>query len=246
MNSSAAVILARPPLSTSPVIGLRTPVTSAGWAKPTPARCLSRRPAARSAFPVRCAGLPAPVQQARWAGGDRGRGAQARRRQLAPGSREMRTIDNGRRRSPRPGLAEADGDRRARTPQVELHELSRPIHRPLVRPRRRREQRPHLAQVRIEDGLMPGVPQRCDELGDANGRQLRLVPKEAMDLILERVELRAACVALVSRRIICAAPAGWSCDRAPCRAAAGGSRRPARSAACAHRPTVPRPARPSS
>jgi hypothetical protein len=47
----------------------------------------------------------------------------------------------------------ADRDLRARLPEVELADLTRSIHGPLKRPRRRREQRPHLTQVIIDDRL---------------------------------------------------------------------------------------------
>ena len=88
------------------------------------------------------------------------------------------------------GLAVPDRDLAARLPEIELADLARPIDRALKRPRRRREQRPHLAQVVIDDRLAAIEAQRRDQLPDPLTRQRRIAVEQPMDLVLERIELR--------------------------------------------------------
>jgi len=57
-----------------------------------------------------------------------------------------------------------DWDLLARLPDVELADLARPIDRPLKRPGRRREQRPNLNQVVVDDRLARGAAQRLSPL----------------------------------------------------------------------------------
>ena len=95
------------------------------------------------------------------------RSTRRRRRASSPGTR--------RRPSP-PRLAVPDRDLGLRLPQIELADLARPIDRALKRPRRRRKQRPHLAQVVIEDRLAARIAQRRDQLTDPLPGQLGVHP----------------------------------------------------------------------
>jgi hypothetical protein len=88
-----------------------------------------------------------------------------------------------------PRLAVTDRDLVLGLPEVKLADLPRPIDGPLKRPRWRREQRPHLAQVVIDDRLAAIKPQRRDQLPDALARQLRIGLQQPVDLVLERIEL---------------------------------------------------------
>jgi hypothetical protein len=63
------------------------------------------------------------------------------------------------------GLALADRDLIAGLPQVELADLPGPVDRAL-KGARRTQQRPHLAQVVIDDGLAASKAKRCDQLPD--------------------------------------------------------------------------------
>jgi hypothetical protein len=92
-----------------------------------------------------------------------------------------------------------DRDLRSRLPQVELQQLPGPIRRALIRPRAL-EQRPDLAQVVIEDRLRTLVAELNDQLADALARDARIVAQQAMDLVLEGVQLRRPRRALIARR----------------------------------------------
>ena len=83
-----------------------------------------------------------------------------------------------------------DRDLLAGFPQVELADLPGPIDGPLKRPRRRRKQPPHLAQIVIDDRLAAIEAKRRDQLTDTLAGQLRIGPQQPMDLVLERIELR--------------------------------------------------------
>jgi hypothetical protein len=71
-----------------------------------------------------------------------------------------------------------------RLPDVELDDLARPIDRPLKGPRRRQEQRPHLAQIVINDRLASRAAQRRQQLAHAHPRQLGVLAQQPVDLIL--------------------------------------------------------------
>jgi hypothetical protein len=58
-------------------------------------------------------------------------------------------------------------------PNVELADLTGPVDGALKRPRRRREQRPDLAQIVIDDRLAAIKAKWCDQLTDPLARQLR-------------------------------------------------------------------------
>jgi hypothetical protein len=75
-----------------------------------------------------------------------------------------------------------------RLPDIKLADLARPVDRPLKRPRRRREQRPDLSQVVVDDGLARGASQRLKQLADANAGQLRIVFQQPVDLRPERAQ----------------------------------------------------------
>ena len=94
----------------------------------------------------------------------------------------------------------ADGDLLAGLPEVELADLPGSIDGALERPWRRQEQRPHLAQVVIDDRLAAIEPKRRDQLPDPLTRQPRIAAKQPMDLVLERIELRPRRRAGIARR----------------------------------------------
>jgi hypothetical protein len=73
------------------------------------------------------------------------------------------------------GLPVPDRDLVTRLPEIELADLARPIDRALKRPRPRQKQRPHLAQVIVDDRLRRRAPQRLKQLADPDPRQLGLV-----------------------------------------------------------------------
>jgi hypothetical protein len=93
----------------------------------------------------------------------------------------------------------ADRDLRSGLPQVELQQLAGAIDSALIGPPAL-EQRPDVAQVVIEDRLRPVVAELLDQLADALARDPRVVAQQAMDLVLERVELRRPPRALIARR----------------------------------------------
>ena len=64
-------------------------------------------------------------------------------------------------------------------PDVELADLFRPIDGPLKCPRCRREQRPDLAQIVIDDRLAAVEPQRRDQLPDSLPRAASDQPEAA-------------------------------------------------------------------
>ena len=68
-------------------------------------------------------------------------------------------------------------------PEIELADLARAIDRALKRPGRIK-QRPHLAQVAIDDRLAAIEPQRRDELPDPLPGQLRVGLQQPVDLDL--------------------------------------------------------------
>ena len=93
-----------------------------------------------------------------------------------------------------------DGDLARGLPHVELADLARAIDRALKRPRARREQRPDLTQVVIDDRLAAIKPQRRDQLADALPRQLRIAAQQPMDLVPKRVQLRRGRRSPIDRR----------------------------------------------
>ena len=99
----------------------------------------------------------------------------------------------------------ADSARRSVEPwslrEIELQQLAGPIDRALIGPPAL-EQRPDLTQVVIEDRLCPGMPQRLDQLADALAGDPRIVLQQAVDLVLERVELRRSRRALIAGRAL--------------------------------------------
>jgi hypothetical protein len=99
------------------------------------------------------------------------------------------------------GLAVADRDLAARFPQVELQQLPGPVDGALIGPPAL-EHRPDLAQVVVEDRLGAVIAQFLDQLADPLARDPRVVLQQAMDLVLERVELRRSRRALIARRAL--------------------------------------------
>jgi hypothetical protein len=84
-------------------------------------------------------------------------------------------------------------------PQVELADLPRPVDRALKRPGHD-EERADLAQVVIDDRLAAVEPQRRDQLADPLPRHRRVALQQPVDLVLERIELRARRRTLILRR----------------------------------------------
>src|SRR4051812_43488243 len=116
-------------------------------------------------------------------------GQRAQRPQTAPNPRQQLRRLLGEDQRPRAGtriaeardddppaarLPKADRDLRRRLPQIELADLPRPIDGALIGPRRR-EQRPDLAQIVIDDRLAPIEPQRRNQLPNALPRQPRVL-----------------------------------------------------------------------
>jgi hypothetical protein len=95
-----------------------------------------------------------------------------------------------------------DRDLGAWLPEVELADLARSIDGALERPWRRQEQRPHLAQVVVDDRLAAVEPQRHDQLPDPLAGHPRLDLQQPVDLGLERIELRPHRRAPIDRRLV--------------------------------------------
>jgi hypothetical protein len=83
---------------------------------------------------------------------------------------------------------------------IALGELAWQVHRPLIRPGRE-EERPDLADVLLEDRLATGIAERLQELAQPDRWHPRLGLQEAVDLRLERIELRGGRRPRVLRRI---------------------------------------------
>jgi hypothetical protein len=67
---------------------------------------------------------------------------------------------------------------------------ARPIRGPLKGARPRQKQRPHLAQVIIDDRLATGVALLLEQLAHPLARQPRILPATTGALLAERIELR--------------------------------------------------------
>jgi hypothetical protein len=103
--------------------------------------------------------------------------------------------------------------------------------------RRRREQRPDLAQVVIDDRLAAIEAQRRDQLPDALPRQLRVLAQQPVDLVLERGPASTP-----QARAHNAAPRRWRSRCGSCRdAARSGDDLPDRQAAHEMQPPHLRP-----
>jgi hypothetical protein len=87
-------------------------------------------------------------------------------------------------------LTVADRELLARLPNIELADLSGPPDRPRERPRRRCKQRPHLAEVVIDDRLARTAAQRLKQLTDPDPRKRRILAQQPMDLLLELIQHR--------------------------------------------------------
>src|SRR3954454_4038914 len=98
-------------------------------------------------------------------------------------------------------LAMADRDLRSGLPQIELQQLAGAIDRALIGALALIE-RPDVAQVVIEDRLRPVVAELLDQLADALARDPPVIAQQAMDLVLDRVELRRPPRALIARRAL--------------------------------------------
>jgi hypothetical protein len=93
-----------------------------------------------------------------------------------------------------------DRNRLRRLPQIELADLRRSIDRALETPRRRREQRPQLAQIVVQDRLGARVAERLDQLPDPLTGQLGILAQQPVDLVLERLQLRRPRRSHITRR----------------------------------------------
>ena len=156
-----------------------------------------RRRAARTGDP-RPASAAAPRATTDSAGSRTAAPASAWRR---PARRRRRASSPGTRRRPTPARVWPcpTGTSALRLPEVELADLARPIDRPLIGPRRRK-QRPHLAQIVIDDRLAALEPERRDQLPHPLPRHLRILLEQPMDLVLERIQLRPRRRAPIPRR----------------------------------------------
>ena len=85
-------------------------------------------------------------------------------------------------------------------PDVELADLPGPVDGPLKRPWWRREQRPHLTQIVIDDRLADRAAQRLEQLANPHPRQLRIVLQQPVDLRFERLEHTRLRRPLIPRR----------------------------------------------
>jgi len=103
-----------------------------------------------------------------------------------------------------------------------------------------REQRAHLAQVVIDDRLAALKARQRDQLAHPLARQLRISPQQAVDLVLERIQLRVCRRPQVLRRLARAQRRAHRIARQPAPAhKLLESTRPPRSAPGATRPTAP-------
>jgi hypothetical protein len=99
-----------------------------------------------------------------------------------------------------PRLAGADRDLPARLPEIELQERARPVGGALEGTRPRQKQRPHLAQVVVQDRLAARVALLLQELAHPRARQPRLCVQQPVDLLTEGIELRRPRQPPIARR----------------------------------------------
>ena len=116
-----------------------------------------------------------------------------------------------------PGLTMPDRDLSLGLPEIELADLARAIDRPLKRPRRRREQRPHLTQIIIDDRLATLEPSWAISSRTRCPWSPRILAQQPVDLVLERIELRPRRRPRIARRAV--TPEGVA-DRFPVQAGA--------------------------
>jgi hypothetical protein len=88
-----------------------------------------------------------------------------------------------------------------RLPEVELADLARAVDGALVGALGD-EERAHLAQVVVEDRLAAGVAELGDQLADAGGGDAVVGAQEALDLLLEGIELGGPRPSLIARRLL--------------------------------------------
>src|SRR5262249_54667235 len=100
-----------------------------------------------------------------------------------------------------PCLPAADRNLAARLPKVELAERARPIGAALKGARPRQKQRPHLAQVVVEDRLAPGVALLLEQLPHPLTGKPRLRTQQPVHLVAERIELRRPRRTPITRRL---------------------------------------------
>src|ERR1700685_2662978 len=98
-------------------------------------------------------------------------------------------------------LTMADRDLTLRLPQIELADLPRPIDGALERALRR-EQRPHLTQIVINNALAARIAQRLAQLTKPNPTSPVVRAQLLADLRLERVQLRRPLRTAKTRRSI--------------------------------------------
>src|SRR5262249_45240729 len=95
----------------------------------------------------------------------------------------------------------ADRNLAARLPKVELAERARPIGAALKGARPRQKQRPHLAQVVVEDRLATGVALLLEQLPHPLTGKPRLRTQQPVHLVAERIELRRPRRTPITRRL---------------------------------------------
>jgi hypothetical protein len=91
--------------------------------------------------------------------------------------------------NPRPsGLPVPDRHLGPRLPEIKLQQLAAAIDRALKCPRRRREQRPQLGDVVIDQRLAAIESDLDDQLEDPDAGQPRILAQQTLDLRLERIQ----------------------------------------------------------
>jgi hypothetical protein len=149
-------------------------------------------------IPDQCVGQSAQLPQAAANPGQQLRLLLAEHQRAGAGARVAQARNDD---PARASLAMTDRHLELGLPDVELADLARPIDRALRRPRRAK-QRPHLAQVVIEDRLAAVPAQQLKQLTDPHTRQITVLAKQPRDLGLEWIDLRATPLTRVLRRLV--------------------------------------------
>jgi hypothetical protein len=95
----------------------------------------------------------------------------------------------------------ADRDLGAWLEEVELQQLAGTVERALGGAPGL-EQRAHLAQVAVENGLPALISEPCKQLSHTLAGQVRILAQQAVDLVLEGIQLRRPWWTLIARRTL--------------------------------------------
>ncbi len=188
-------------------LGLRIGRLAELPARPSAARRSAANASDRAPAVAVDAGLAIPDQRPAAtrpaaAGSRRSRPADPRSASRTPARPRRRASSPGTRTRPSRG---ASGRARPAPPRAAArHRTGRP--RPAGRPcaetssARRREQRPDLAQVVIDDRLARPAAQRLQQLADPDAGQLRVLAQQPVDLVLKRLQHAPARRPRIARR----------------------------------------------